>query len=393
MKSVVVEIKNDFAAVLSDDGSIVKVKNQNYVVGQVIVMKKQKIQITKKLALGVASAAALILTCGVGAWAYSAPYSYVSLDVNPSIEYTLNRFERVIDVKAVNDDGQVILDEINIDGLTNQSIEDAIISTVKQISQDGYFDGSTTEVATGSAIEIVDTTNSVNSIDGGIIITVANGNTEISEEITKEISEAVDDLVSDDVQVEVTSVGYDRVQEAKELGMTPGKLNLIEKLQASSTNPESILLEDWKDRPVKEIMKAIKANRKATTATTDLEDSNTNDANNIPSNEDSIEPTPTGITSDVEKDSDESKEAVIEKEKKEKEVAKEAAKKLRESQKEADEKAKEDAKEIKESQKETAKKAKELDKKSAEKAKENEKSNKEKSKENSRSNNKSNKNN
>ena len=106
MKAVIVEIKNDFAAILSDDGRILKVRNNNYAIGQVIEMNQNKLFKTRKFAAIAASAAAFILLCGTSAWAYMTPYSYVSLDVNPSIEYSLNRFDRVLDVTAVNDDGE-----------------------------------------------------------------------------------------------------------------------------------------------------------------------------------------------------------------------------------------------------------------------------------------------
>ena len=121
MKSVVLEIKGKFAAVLSDDGSIKKVKNRNYAVGQEIWsiqkeedLKMKNLPITKKIALCASCAAIMLFGTGAGVWVYAAPYSYVSLDVNPSIEYTLNRLDRVIKVKAVNDDGQAILDEVNM---------------------------------------------------------------------------------------------------------------------------------------------------------------------------------------------------------------------------------------------------------------------------------------
>lgn len=266
MKSVIVEIKNDFAAILSDDGSVTRIRNRNYVVGQVIEMNVSKASITKRLVLGVASVAMLVFTTSIGAWAYTTPYSYVSLDVNPSIEYTLNRFQRVIDVKAVNDDGQVILDEIDIAGLNNHSIEDAILDTVEQISQDGYFSGDTVQSGTDSAL----------AIEGGIIITVSNENAEISDELTNEIRDAVKDYVNENVEVEVSNVDSERVQEAKELGVTPGKLNLVEKLQASAEDPDSIVLEDWIHKPVKVIMKAIKENEKASANKADIDtDENT----------------------------------------------------------------------------------------------------------------------
>lgn len=62
--------------------------------------------------------------------------------------------------------------------------------------------------------------------------------------------------------MEAVSVGLDRVQQARTLGTTPGKLNLVQKLQASSQAPDDINLEEWLNKPVKEIMKAIKQNKK-----------------------------------------------------------------------------------------------------------------------------------
>ncbi len=376
MKAVVVDIKDEYAAVLSDDGSIVKVKNRSYSKGQVIEMKK-KINFTKKFALGVASIAVLVLSSSVGAWAYTTPYSYVSLDVNPSIEYTLNRFERVIDIKAVNDDGKVILDQIDIKGLKNQSIEDAIIDTVEQISQDGYFEDKQANVVTGSTIQIGDATKPVITIDGGIVITVANGNTKISDELAKEIRESVEDFVdknveSENVEVEVSSIGYERVQKARELGVTPGKLNLVEKLQASAADPDSIVLEDWLNKPVKDIMKAIKENRKAVLATENGDTSKTTETSETTETTiaDGSENASTSKDNAVE-DSDatvkkvktkQEKTVIKKQEKKEKEELKEQGKKEKEKIKEQEKVKKEKIKEQEKAEKEVIKKQEKTEK-------------------------------
>jgi len=291
MKSVVLEIKGKFAAVLSDDGSIKKVKNINYAVGQEIWsiqkeedLKMKKLPVTKKMALCASCAAIMLFSAGAGVWAYAAPYSYVSLDVNPSIEYTLNRLERVIKVKAVNDDGQAILDELNMTDLKNKSIEDAILATVQQISNEGYFTESNPDPVTATASEATKDGNETaepaaatasqamesrdtdtqwsKSIDGGIVITVSGGNRKISDKFVLEIREAVEKLIDETVEVEVTSVGLERVREARTLGVTPGKLNLVEKLKSSASDPDSIVIQEWLNRPVKDIMKEIKKNRK-----------------------------------------------------------------------------------------------------------------------------------
>lgn len=240
MKAVVVELKNDFAAVLSDDGCIKSIKNQNYKIGQVIKLNPSGIHISKELRILAASAAIIFIALGSGAWAYATPYTYVSLDVNPSIEFTINRFDRVIDVNAVNDDGAEIVDEISLDNLENSTIQDAVVTSIDQISELDYFDGNT---------------------EGGIVIATSSEDMEKAEELAQILQQTVEQESiknGDDVVVEAFSVGLDRVEQARELGVTPGKLNLVEKLQEASSDPDSINIEEWLNKPVKDIMKATK---------------------------------------------------------------------------------------------------------------------------------------
>ncbi len=244
MKAVIVEIRNNKAAALSDNGCVVTMKNNGYEIGQEIQIIDSKVQFTKKIAVFAASAAAFVIL-GTGTWAYATPYSYVSVDVNPSIEYTVNRFDRVLSVKAVNDDSEEILQEITLDHLKNKTIEDAILKTVEQITVAGYFNTTT---------------------EGGIVITAASEHTDKSEELANVLALAVEEEIGEaeeNVIVEAYSVGLERVEEARELGVTPGKLNLVEKLQASSSDPASVDVEEWLNRSVKDIMKATKENRRA----------------------------------------------------------------------------------------------------------------------------------
>lgn len=52
----------------------------------------------------------LLLAVGIGSfWWIQTPVSYVSIDVNPSVELALNRFDRVVSAKAYNTEGEEIL--------------------------------------------------------------------------------------------------------------------------------------------------------------------------------------------------------------------------------------------------------------------------------------------
>ena len=59
---------------------------------------------------------AAVLLAGAGyAWVQT-PVSYVSIDVNPSIEFALNRFDRVMSVTAYNDEGRDIIEALSLKG-------------------------------------------------------------------------------------------------------------------------------------------------------------------------------------------------------------------------------------------------------------------------------------
>ncbi|HEX2985435.1 MAG TPA: hypothetical protein VHO71_01310, partial [Caproiciproducens sp.] len=240
MKAVIVEIRENHAAALSDDGCVIKVKDKNYAIGQVIEMKKTT-RLSAKFVVWAASAAAAVVILGTGAWAYYTPYTYVSLDVNPSIEYSVNRFDRVLSAVAVNNDGKKILESL---ALQNKPIEEAVKDTVKEIKKNGYFQGTD---------------------PGAIEISTASENEQNSELLAQNLeTTAKEETVGSTAPVEVdaVSVGLARVQEARTLGTTPGKLNLVQKLQASSSSPDGINVEEWLKKPVKDIMKAIKQNKK-----------------------------------------------------------------------------------------------------------------------------------
>nr|WP_300091836.1 hypothetical protein [Sedimentibacter sp.] len=240
MKGIVIDINSDEAAVLSDNGAVERIKNKNYETGQVVKMKENKMNFIKKAG----SIAAVLAVTAAGSFAYAAPATYVSLDVNPSIEYTVNTFGRVLSVKAVNDDGEVITSELDV---KNVNISKAVKVTIDKLRENGYI---------------------TDDEDAGIVITISASNNEKAEELADELEEETQEYVEEigeTAEVEAEAVGKERVEEARTLGVTPGKLNLVQKLVESAEGvegAEEIDMEEWLDKSVKEINKAIKENRK-----------------------------------------------------------------------------------------------------------------------------------
>ncbi len=67
----------------------------------------------KRLIPVVASMAILVAGWG-GYQVYFKPVSVISIDVNPSLELGVNRFDRVVSVKGFNEDGRKLADSVNV---------------------------------------------------------------------------------------------------------------------------------------------------------------------------------------------------------------------------------------------------------------------------------------
>ncbi len=61
-----------------------------------------------------AACACLLLTLLGGRWLYFTPTAAISMDINPSIELSVNRFDRVIAVTGFNEDGQTLSHELDV---------------------------------------------------------------------------------------------------------------------------------------------------------------------------------------------------------------------------------------------------------------------------------------
>ncbi len=241
MKGIVVDIKEGNASVLTENGEVRGVKDRRYRIGEEINLAEGLRLNSGLVRWGTGIAAALVLFA-TGAFAYTTPDAYISVDVNPSVEISINMFDRVLDVKAVNDDGEELLSAIS---LTHMSIEKAMEQLTEKLMEENYI---------------------TNDENGGVIITTSGEDPIKAEKLAARLEAKVRQCIDEEGKtalVEAEAVGLERVQEAEKLGVTPGKLNLVEKLVKSSPDPEDMVIEEWLDKPVKEINKLIKENRKA----------------------------------------------------------------------------------------------------------------------------------
>jgi hypothetical protein len=141
MKAVIVDLQGKYAAALDETGSVLRIPNAAYRIGQEIELHEvphARPNLRRRMA-ATAAAAVLVLGLGTGT-AYAIPYGTVSLDATPSIEYTVNCFNYVLDVKAENEEAETVLSEVGKKNLRHRKITEAIETTVEQIREDGYLD-------------------------------------------------------------------------------------------------------------------------------------------------------------------------------------------------------------------------------------------------------------
>ncbi len=83
------------------------------------------------------SCLAVLLVCGVVSWRlYFAPAAYIDLDINPSVELTVNRLGRVIHAGARNEAGEDILDAAD---LLKKDYGKAVERLLDAMAAEGYF--------------------------------------------------------------------------------------------------------------------------------------------------------------------------------------------------------------------------------------------------------------
>jgi Anti-sigma factor N-terminus len=254
MRGIVVEKENGHTIILTKKGEFIKVKdkrefavgdeyipNNNYrftsntfldrdsKFGKVIPL------IYNKKVVAIAASFALIFGVSTAAYGYVSPSKYINIDINPSVELVANRYNKIIKVKSLNEDGTKIIEDLS---LKNKSITEAVNLVMEAVKEDGYL---------------------AQELGNEILITVASKNETYAKEIEMELTEIVkQELVKENIEetpVTIGSVGLEVHEEAEKLGVSPGKLNLIQKLQ--EVNPE-INYEEYSNKSVQEIMKAVK---------------------------------------------------------------------------------------------------------------------------------------
>ncbi len=159
-------------------------------------------------------------------------YMQVYVDVNPSISLSVNRFGKVVNTNAVNDDAEAMLGNINFNGM---NADDAMEEILILLGNEGYLD------------------------DAELFITTKCKNEKQAAKMQEKLharSENVKHEKNFNCQINQGHFSEEEKEYAKEHGISPVKYNII--LQIIEKD-DSYTVDSLKDKAMKELKDILKS--------------------------------------------------------------------------------------------------------------------------------------
>ena len=172
----------------------------------------------------VLAACCLLCLTLYGSWLYFTPTSILSIDINPSIELSINRFDRVIDLKAFNEDGEALLQTLDV---LHQSYTSAFET-------------------------IMDSDMVTTCLSEDQLLSVAV--VELDDQQGEVILDYVSECICQHENAYCYGITSDEVAQAHNLGLSYGKYRLYLELQTQNI---SISLDDVKQMTMKELQQLL----------------------------------------------------------------------------------------------------------------------------------------
>lgn len=144
-----------------------------------------------------------IVIVPLGIHAFRDVTAVVSIDVNPSVELSLNRFDHVVSACGMNDDGEALLRTVSVAGMTCDDAVQALLAS----------DAVQRAASESNPVEVV-----VSSLDG-------SDTSRLEERLNRACA-------STGCAVQCSSARADEHAAASELGLTVGKYRMYETLHA-----------------------------------------------------------------------------------------------------------------------------------------------------------------
>ena len=156
MTYLVMEVHPAYAVVLDSQGRFLKVANRNYQVGQqvdrVVTMpdSAQSHRQPWKPLVGLASLAACLCLVFFGYYRPNfSPYGTLRIQINPDVQMTLSRTQRVLDLEGLNQDGWDLIEGYSYHNKDQDTVAQELVDRAIEM---GYLsDGDTISITVSSS--------------------------------------------------------------------------------------------------------------------------------------------------------------------------------------------------------------------------------------------------
>lgn len=142
MEYLVMECGLSYAVVMDQDGRILKIPNLGYTVGQslkdVVLLPERPVRqqvLHKHIARWGTMVACLCLLL-LGSWVWQSPIGTVRMQINPDVQISVNRFDRVVALEGLNEDGTALIDGYRAYGQEMKTVSDELADRAMEL---GYL--------------------------------------------------------------------------------------------------------------------------------------------------------------------------------------------------------------------------------------------------------------
>ncbi|MDF2674588.1 MAG: hypothetical protein K0R09_2856 [Clostridiales bacterium] len=147
---IVMQTEKRYAFIMTNNGEFLKVKVTNPMPNLGEIYSGEVAKETPFYKYTAAAASLLfVLLSGTASYAYYTPTASVVVDINPSIEIQVNRWDRILTTTALNKDGEKVLASLNI---KNKVLSDGLDLIVEEAKRDNFINDS--YIQSGKAITV-----------------------------------------------------------------------------------------------------------------------------------------------------------------------------------------------------------------------------------------------
>lgn len=253
-KGSILQLKEKQAIVMTDTCDFIKVKRRSDMfVGQQITFNKMDIYQSRKLSLKAVSLIASVFILALCTIFYmqvfnpTAVYAYIDVDINPSLEFSIDRNSEVVSVSTLNQDAASLIRDLDLVGLP---VKEAIVKVVEASKTQGFI-----AVGKENAVLISAAMNNENpnSVDDAKLDTILK---ELNQMDLGTANNAPD---SDKLQSEIIKVTPEARASAVTNKISMGRYILYKKIKEENSE---ITLDKAKTERVSEMLKEAKAQLK-----------------------------------------------------------------------------------------------------------------------------------